>query len=47
MREHHLLVPPELEAQSEADPDEKQTQPTKPNEWWGIDMTKVLLQNVG
>ncbi len=21
--------------------------PTKPNEWWGIDMTKVLVQSVG
>ena len=47
MREHHLLVPPNLRLKAKRTPAGSKPKPTKPNEWWGIDMTKVLVQGVG
>jgi putative transposase len=47
MREHHLLVPPHLRLKAKRTPMGSKPRPTKPNEWWGIDMTKVLVQEVG
>jgi putative transposase len=34
-------------AHSEATPSRSQPRPTKPHEWWGIDMTKVLVEGFG
>jgi putative transposase len=47
MREHHLLVPPTLRLTAKRTPQGSKPKPTKPNEWWGIDMTKVLVEGVG
>jgi putative transposase len=46
-RAHHLLVPPNIKLKAKRAPMGSKPQPTKPNEWWGIDMTKVLVQGVG
>jgi putative transposase len=47
MREHPLLVPPNLRLKAKRTPTRSTPKPTKPNEWWGIDMTKVLVEGVG
>jgi transposase InsO family protein len=47
MREHHLLVPPNLRLKAKRTPTGSKPRPTKPNEWWGIDMTKVLVEGCG
>ncbi len=47
MREPHLLVPPNLRLKAQRTPMRSTPQPTKPNEWWGIDLTKVLVEGVG
>jgi putative transposase len=47
MREHHLLVPPNLKLKAKRTPPSRKPQPTMPNEWWGIDMTKVMVEGVG
>jgi hypothetical protein len=47
MREHHLLVPPSLWLKAKRTPQGSMPKPTKPNEWWGIEMTKVLVEGVG
>jgi hypothetical protein len=46
-REHHLLVPANLKLKAKRTPMESKPRPTKPDEWWGIDMTKVLVQGCG
>src|SRR6266850_4892600 len=47
MREHHLLVSPNLKLKAKRTPTGSKPRPTKPNEWWGIDMTKVLVEECG
>jgi putative transposase len=47
MREHHLLVKPNLKLKAKRTPTRSKPRPTKPNEWWGIDMTKVLVEGFG
>jgi hypothetical protein len=47
MQEYHLLVPPHLRLKAKRTPRGSKAKPTKPNEWWGIDMTKVLVEGVG
>jgi putative transposase len=47
MREHQLLVTPNRRLRAKRTPTGKKPRPTKPNEWWGIDMTKVLVEGVG
>lgn len=47
MREHGLLVPPNVKLKAKRTPTGSKPRPIKPNEWWGIDMTKVLVQGVG
>jgi putative transposase len=47
MREHHLLVSPNGKLKAKRTPTRSKPKPTRPNEWWGIDMTKVLVQGVG
>jgi putative transposase len=47
MREPHLLVPPNLQLKAKRTPTGSKPRPTKPNEWWGIDMTKVLVEGCG
>jgi transposase InsO family protein len=47
MREHQLLVTSNWRLRAKRIPTGKKPRPTKPNEWWGIDMTKVLVEGVG
>lgn len=47
MREHHLLVPPNVRLKAKRTPQGSKPKPTKPNEWWGIDMTKVMVEGFG
>jgi putative transposase len=47
MREPHLLVPPNLRLKAKRTPRGSKPRPTKPHEWWGIDMTKVLVEGCG
>lgn len=47
MREHYLLVTPAQRLKAKRTPTGRKPRPTKPNEWWGIDMTKVLIQGFG
>jgi putative transposase len=47
MREHHLVVPPTLKLKARRTPTRNKPKPTKPNEWWGIDMTKVMVAGFG
>lgn len=42
MSEHDLLVKPNLKIKARRKPDRSKPRPTRPNEWWGIDMTKVM-----
>jgi putative transposase len=47
MREHQLLVPPNLRLKAKRTSVGSKPKPTKPHEWWGIDMTKVLVEGFG
>jgi putative transposase len=47
MRAHRLLVPPNLRLKAHRTPEKSKPKPTKPNEWWGINMTKVLVHGFG
>lgn len=47
MREHHLLVRSTLRLKAKRTPSGTQPRPTRPNEWWGIDMTKVVVEGFG
>ena len=47
MREHHLLVQPHLRLQAKRPPTRSNPRPTQPNEWWGLDMTKVMVTGLG
>jgi putative transposase len=47
MREHQLLGPPNrrLKAQRASIP--HKPPPTKPHEWWGIEMSQVVVEGFG
>jgi putative transposase len=47
LREHHLLVQPNCRLKAKRTPTRSKPKPTRPNEWWGLDMTKVLVQGFG
>jgi putative transposase len=47
MREHHLVVPANLKLKAKRTPKKGKPRPTKPHEWWGIDMTKMLVEGFG
>jgi putative transposase len=47
LREHQRLVRPNPRLQAKRTPTAHHPQPTKPHEWWGIDMTKVLVEGCG
>jgi putative transposase len=47
MREHQLLVQPNPRLQARRTPMARKPKPTRPNEWWGLDMTKVLVSGFG
>jgi putative transposase len=47
MREHHLMVKPNLRLKAKRTPDRSKPRPIKLHEWWGIDMTKVSVAGFG
>lgn len=49
MKEHNLLVKPNsrLKAKREKNPNKSKPHASRPNQFWGIDMTKVLIPNFG
>jgi putative transposase len=46
-REHDLLVRPNRQLKAKRTPTRNTSQPTQPHEWWGIDMTKVMVEDFG
>ncbi len=47
MREHNLLVKPNRQLKATRTPSRSKPRPTTPQEWWGIDMTKVSVDGFG
>jgi putative transposase len=47
MRRHNLLVKPNTNLKSTRAIGRNKPKPERPNEWWGIDMTKVMVQGFG
>lgn len=47
LREHQLLVQPNMWLKARRTSAGRTPRPTKPNEWWGNDTTKVLVQGFG
>jgi hypothetical protein len=47
LRAHHLLVPANLRRKATRAPGQGNPRPTTPHEWWGIDMTPVLVDGWG
>jgi putative transposase len=47
LREHHLRVTPQQRLKAKRTPTRSTPEPTRPNAWWGTDMPKVLVQDVG
>ena len=47
LRQHALLVTPNQHLKACRTPTTSKPRPTRPNEWWGIDMTKVLVESFG
>lgn len=47
MRQHNWLVRPNLCLRANRTPQRSKPRPDKPNQWWGIDMTKVMVAGFG
>lgn len=47
MRQHNLQVKKNMKLKAIRRADTKKPKPTKPNQWWGIDMTKVMIEGFG
>ena len=47
MKAADLLVRPNLKLRARRKADTKKPRPTCPNQWWGIDMTKVMIDGFG
>jgi len=47
MKAADLLVKPNLKLRARRKADTNKPRPTRPNEWWGIDMTKVMIDGFG
>jgi putative transposase len=47
MREHCLVVKPNVKLKAKRTPTRSNPRPPKPHEWGGIDMTKVLVEGCG
>lgn len=47
MREHNLLVPSNWKLKATRTPSRSKPRPTKPQEGWSIDMTKVMVEDFG
>ena len=47
MKAADLLVRPNPKLRAKRKADTRKPRPTRPNEWWGIDMTKVMIEGFG
>jgi len=47
VRQHDLLVKPNLRLIAKRTSTKSKPKPARPNEWWGIDMTKVMVESFG
>lgn len=47
MRLNELTVTPERRLKAKRTATRSKPRPTRPNEWWGIDMTKVMVESYG
>jgi putative transposase len=47
MQRHNLLVKPDVNLKAKRTPTKSKPRPNLPNQWWGIDMTKVMVQGFG
>lgn len=47
MREHNWLVPTNARLGAKRTPTRSKPKPHRPNHWWGIDLTKVLVEPEG
>ena len=47
LREHTLLVPPKRPRKATRTPRRSTPRPITPQEWWGIDLTKVMVEGFG
>jgi putative transposase len=47
MQKHELLVKPHALLKANRTPQRNKPGPDRPNQWWGIDMTKVMVQGFG
>lgn len=45
MKKHNLIVTPNTRLKAKRISDKKKPQPSRPNSWWGIDMTKVMTEH--
>jgi transposase InsO family protein len=47
MQKHELLVKPNMRIKAIRTPSRSKPKPDRPNQWWGIDMTKVMINGFG
>ena len=47
MKANDLLVRPNLKLRAKRKADTRKPRPTRPHEWWGIAMTKVMIEGFG
>lgn len=47
MQKHDFLVKPDTRLKAARTPSKAKPKPHRPNQWWGIDMTKVMVQGFG
>jgi putative transposase len=47
MQKHELLVKPNMKIKAIRTPSRSKPKPDRPNQWWGIDMTKVMVEGFG
>ena len=47
LKKHDLLVKPDTKLKAIRTPTRSKPKPDRPNQWWGIDMTKVMVNGFG
>jgi len=47
MQKHELVVKPDTRLKAIRTPQRSKPRPTRPRQWWGIDMTKVMVEGFG
>jgi putative transposase len=47
MQKHELLVKPNMRIKAIRTPSRSKPKPDRPNQWWGFDMTKVMVDGFG